>query len=98
VREAQQSKACICKGVGLRTLSPTYEDHILNDKYQKLMVYPNKITQAILKHKFPITITLIVTLIALIGSDANHWLRFDRDALLNGEVWRLISGHFAHLN
>ncbi len=61
------------------------------------MPYPNKITQAILKHKFPITITLIVTLIALIGSDANHWLRFDRAALLNGEVWRLISGHFAHL-
>jgi len=61
------------------------------------MPYPNNITQAILKHKFPITITLIVTFIALIGSDANHWLRFDRAALLNGEVWRLISGHFAHL-
>jgi len=69
----------------------------LNHKYQKLMVYPNKITQAILKHKFPITITLIVTFIGLIGSDAIQWLRFDRTAMLNGEVWRLISGHFAHL-
>ena len=60
-------------------------------------MHTNKTTQAILKHKFPITITLIVTLIALIGSEANQWLRFDRAALLNGEVWRLISGHFAHL-
>ena len=61
------------------------------------MRHSNRTTQAILKHKFPITITLIVTLIALIGSDANNWLRFDREALLNGEIWRLISGHFAHL-
>lgn len=57
----------------------------------------NKITQNILKHKFPLSITIIVTLIALIGSDASQWLRFDRSGVLNGELWRLISGHFVHL-
>ncbi len=57
----------------------------------------NKIIQLILKHKFPLGITIIVTLIALIGSEASQWLRYDRSALLNGEYWRLITGHFVHL-
>jgi len=63
------------------------------------MVMLNRIelTQNILKHKFPLSITIIVTLVALIGSDASQWLRFDRSGVLNGEIWRLISGHFVHL-
>jgi len=52
---------------------------------------------SILKHKFPLSITIIVTLVALIGSDAAQWLRFDRSGVLNWQLWRLISGHFVHL-
>lgn len=28
----------------------------------------------------------------------NPWLRYDREAIVAGEVWRLISGHLVHLN
>ncbi|WP_455211331.1 rhombosortase [Kaarinaea lacus] len=45
----------------------------------------------------PITIALIVTFIALIGSDAATWLRYDRDAILAGQFWRILTGHLAHL-
>lgn len=45
----------------------------------------------------PLVLALIVTLIGLIGSEAQSWLRFDRSAILNGQLWRLISGHLAHL-
>jgi rhomboid family GlyGly-CTERM serine protease len=38
-----------------------------------------------------------VTLIALVGSDAATWLRYDRDEIYAGQLWRMVSGHFAHL-
>jgi rhomboid family GlyGly-CTERM serine protease len=45
----------------------------------------------------PLIITLIVTIIPIFGSTLHNWLRFDRDAILAGEIWRLISGHLTHL-
>lgn len=46
----------------------------------------------------PFSILLVVTLIAALGSDLAHWLRYDRDAILSaGEYWRILSGHFVHL-
>lgn len=45
----------------------------------------------------PILLTLCVTLVMVFGSAANDWLRFDRDAILHGEVWRLLTAHLAHL-
>jgi rhomboid family GlyGly-CTERM serine protease len=47
--------------------------------------------------RLPLGLTLFVTLIALGGSELNTFLRFDRDAILQGEIWRLLSGHLAHL-
>jgi rhomboid family GlyGly-CTERM serine protease len=38
-----------------------------------------------------------VTLIALGGSELATIFRFDRESILHGQVWRLFSGHFAHL-
>jgi len=46
----------------------------------------------------PIGLTLLACLIALAGSAPWHWLRYDRQAILNGELWRLLSGHLTHLN
>ncbi|QKQ28356.1 rhombosortase [Candidatus Reidiella endopervernicosa] len=37
-------------------------------------------------------------MIALIGESAVELLRYDRGAILAGEWWRLISGHWVHLN
>lgn len=45
----------------------------------------------------PLIIVLIVTIIPIFGSNLHNWLRYDRDAILAGEIWRLISGHFTHL-
>ncbi len=56
------------------------------------------ITLPLRTHYFiPICIALIVTVIALIGSDASIWLRYDRDAIQAGQLWRIITGHLAHL-
>lgn len=38
-----------------------------------------------------------MTVVALIGSDASQWLRYDRNAILAGQLWRVITGHFTHL-
>lgn len=39
----------------------------------------------------------IAVLLLLGGETARQWLRFDRDGIDSGEVWRLVSGHFVHL-
>jgi rhomboid family GlyGly-CTERM serine protease len=48
-------------------------------------------------YRLPLALTLCVTLIALGGSELSALLRFDREAILHGQVWRLFSGHLAHL-
>lgn len=45
----------------------------------------------------PLGIALIVTAVAFIGSDASRWLRYDREAIQAGQLWRMMTGHFAHL-
>lgn len=46
----------------------------------------------------PLSIAFVVTFIGLFGSDMTLWLRFDRNAILSGEIWRLFTGHLAHLS
>lgn len=41
---------------------------------------------------------LLLLLLALAGETGRTWLRYDREALANGELWRLMSGHFVHLD
>ena len=48
-------------------------------------------------HHLPITLTLIALLIAVLGDTVQHALRFDREAIADGQWWRLISGNLAHL-
>jgi rhomboid family GlyGly-CTERM serine protease len=52
-----------------------------------------------LRHHFliPIGIAIIVTVIALIGSEASQWLRYDRIAIQDGQLWRIITAHLTHL-
>lgn len=49
------------------------------------------------QHRFPLVVALLVTLVAVFGSALSPLLRYDRQAILGGEVWRLISCHFVHL-
>lgn len=39
-----------------------------------------------------------VLLLAAAGDAPRVLLRYDRDALVAGELWRLVTGHFVHLN
>jgi rhomboid family GlyGly-CTERM serine protease len=45
----------------------------------------------------PIVAALISGAIMLGGDAASEWLRFDRAQIEAGQIWRLVSGHFAHL-
>ena len=45
----------------------------------------------------PLSLALIALVIALGGDDARMGLRFDRIWILEGESWRLVSGHVTHL-
>lgn len=49
-------------------------------------------------HLLPILMGFVVILFGLFGSDIILWLRFDRNGILSGEIWRLFTGHFAHLS
>ncbi len=42
-------------------------------------------------------LSLLCLLPALAGDHAADWLRYDRPAILDGQLWRLLSGHFIHL-
>jgi len=39
-----------------------------------------------------------IVLLALAEPISSHWLMFDRDAIEEGQVWRLFSAHFVHLS
>ncbi|MGD8570785.1 MAG: rhombosortase [Gammaproteobacteria bacterium] len=58
----------------------------------------SNLTPFLQRHVLPISIALIVTLIGLFGSDMTLWLRYDRNAILSGEIWRIFTGHLAHLS
>ncbi len=38
-----------------------------------------------------------VLLLGMLGDDVAQWLRYERDGILSGEVYRMISGHLVHL-
>lgn len=39
----------------------------------------------------------LATVFAVFGEDGRTLFRYDRAAIADGELWRLLSGHFAHL-
>lgn len=45
----------------------------------------------------PLIICATALLIQLGGSEASVWLRYDQEGILNGELWRIVSGHLVHL-
>jgi len=45
----------------------------------------------------PLTIIIVSFAMALGGTNGALWFRYDRDAIMAGEIWRLITGHFVHL-
>jgi rhomboid family GlyGly-CTERM serine protease len=45
----------------------------------------------------PIGMISVAGLLALSGESGRQWARYERSGIESGELWRLISGHLAHL-
>ena len=45
----------------------------------------------------PLTVAAVAIVAQLGGDTVQQLLRYDRDAILKGEVWRVLSGNFLHL-
>lgn len=49
------------------------------------------------KHSIFLVLTMTMFALFLFGQDAIEIFRYDRGAILNYELWRLITGHLSHL-
>lgn len=47
--------------------------------------------------RWPIVFIAIFMALSLGDDTVRYWLRFDRDAIWDGEIWRVFSGHWVHL-
>lgn len=45
----------------------------------------------------PAACIFLAVLAEIFGDWSRQWLSYDRDAILAGQAWRLLSGHFVHL-
>jgi rhomboid family GlyGly-CTERM serine protease len=45
----------------------------------------------------PAIVLIAAVALQLAGELGRDWLRFDREGIRSGELWRLITGHFVHL-
>jgi rhomboid family GlyGly-CTERM serine protease len=48
--------------------------------------------------QIPLILGVAGMLAALAGDGGREWLRWDRSAIADGEIWRLVSGHLVHMN
>jgi rhomboid family GlyGly-CTERM serine protease len=56
-----------------------------------------QVIQVKARHWAPIFLAVAALAIGLAGQDASTWLRYDRQAILAGQIWRLFTGHLVHL-
>jgi len=57
-----------------------------------------QILRRIAHWQIPIVFTLFSLVVAALGDEGRELLRYDHSAIADGELWRLLSGHFAHLS
>jgi len=48
-------------------------------------------------HALPLTVATLSLLFALLGNAATEALRYDRGAIIAGQLWRLLTGNLVHL-
>ncbi len=47
-------------------------------------------------HAVPLLLSLLIAALGLLEPTASQWLRYDRTAILNGEIWRIVTGNIVH--
>jgi rhomboid family GlyGly-CTERM serine protease len=47
--------------------------------------------------RFPGWLIIVASVLLVAGDFGREWFRFDRDAISDLEIWRLLSAHFVHL-
>lgn len=47
--------------------------------------------------RWPLVFVSVFLLLALGDDTVRQWLRFDRQAILQGEIWRILTSHWVHL-
>jgi rhomboid family GlyGly-CTERM serine protease len=45
----------------------------------------------------PLGLAILILLLGWIGAPATEWLRYQRDAVQSGQLWRLLTGNLVHL-
>lgn len=50
------------------------------------------------KWRIPAILGVFSLCAALAGDAGREWLRWDRDAIAAGQLWRVVSGHFVHMS
>ena len=48
--------------------------------------------------RVPLLLAVLSVAAELAGTPGRQWLRYDRVAIADGELWRLLTGHLVHLN
>ncbi len=54
-------------------------------------------TATLLAWLLPGALLLVAALLVATGDTGREWLRFERATILDGELWRLVTGHIVHL-
>ena len=49
------------------------------------------------RSRLPLGLTALCVALTLSGQTGLEWLRFDRAAIVSGQLWRLLTGHLVHL-
>ena len=45
-----------------------------------------------------LALTLLMLVLGLLHDSVNPWLQYSREAIAEGQLWRLVSGHLVHMN
>ena len=60
-------------------------------------MHPDRLTSILQNSLVPFSLCLLSLLFQVFDPATTEWLRYDRTAIHNGELWRILSGNLVHL-